>query len=75
MSEFIVIHGAYLKFTSPGSEAFRQLLLGTGDKTIMETNPTDRIWGIGMSKAVAVESIQDQSAWGSNLLGKVLMAV
>ena len=49
-------------------------LLDTGDTIIAEASPSDRIWGIGLSK----DDIRalDESQWqGKNLLGRVLMKV
>lgn len=50
----------------------RKLLLDTGDATIAEASPTDKIWGIGVDK----ETGKDITKWkGTNLLGKSLMRV
>lgn len=49
-------------------------LLATGDKTLAEASPRDRIWGIGMG--IRDTNLQNPDAWrGTNLLGKALMAV
>ena len=49
-------------------------LLATGNKTIVEASPLDKIWGIGMD--TNHPDIEDESKWqGLNLLGKVLMDV
>lgn len=58
------------KFADP---ELRQILLGTGDRIIVEASPYDRIWGVGLS-----ENDDDLYAgnWkGQNLLGKALMEV
>ena len=53
---------------------YKEFLLGTGDKTLVEASPYDRIWGIGMK--ANEEGIEDEANWkGHNLLGKVLMDV
>lgn len=63
----------------PGREAeegagstIRELLLGTGEREIVEASPMDRVWGIGFGAARA-GSVRGR--WGLNLLGKALMAV
>jgi ribA/ribD-fused uncharacterized protein len=68
--EDIMKKGLFLKFSQ--NEYFRQLLLDTGDATIVEAAPRDRIWGVG----VGVDKAKDPKNWkGQNLLGKSLMAV
>jgi hypothetical protein len=52
----------------------RELLLSTGDKTIVEASPSDTIWGIGIHWSD--DRVLDESKWrGKNLLGKALMEV
>lgn len=52
----------------------KQMLLGTGDKEIVEASPYDKIWGIGMSETDPDRF--DKSKWrGTNWLGEVLMLV
>lgn len=55
------------------NQTAREILLGTGDRTIVEASPHDRIWGIGYSAKAAADIPEHQ--WGSNLLGKALMQV
>jgi len=62
-------------------EKFRQnpklaeLLLDTGDMTIVEASPTDQIWGIGIGMDSPNLS-GDRFTWrGTNWLGEVLMRV
>ena len=44
----------------------------TGTFTLAEANPSDRIWGIGIS----VEQAENEQKWtGHNLLGEALMSV
>lgn len=51
-----------------------EILMSTGDKTIVEASATDRIWGIGL--APEDDKVLDENNWeGQNLLGKVLMEV
>jgi ribA/ribD-fused uncharacterized protein len=50
----------------------KNILLNTGDKMIIEANPKDTRWGIGLS--AEDDRVLDESQWqGENLLGKVLM--
>lgn len=52
----------------------KELLLSTGDKTIVEASPYDNIWGIGIHWND--DNCLDESKWkGQNLLGKALMEV
>lgn len=52
----------------------KNILLNTGDKMIIEANPKDTRWGIGLS--AEDDRVLDESQWqGENLLGKVLMEV
>ncbi len=68
-----VVYTANLaRFTQNADE--RQLLLDTGEKTIVEASPRDRIWGIGL--APDDTRAQDPSQWqGTNWLGIALMQV
>jgi hypothetical protein len=52
----------------------KDMLLSTGNKTIVEASPQDRIWGIGLYWNN--DDCLDETKWrGMNLLGKVLMEV
>ena len=62
----------YCKFTQ--NESLKEILLSTGDKTIVEASPYDKIWGIGLHWKD--DDVLDEHKWkGMNLLGKVLMHV
>jgi len=64
----IVERGSYLKF-SHNPELARDLV-ATGDLTLVEAAPRDRIWGIGLS---IKEALKKRESWrGLNLLGKAL---
>lgn len=67
----IVTAGNFAKF-GQNPEA-RAILLATGEKTLVEASPFDRIWGIGLRADDA--RVYDPRQWrGLNLLGKALMA-
>ncbi|KAI4837003.1 hypothetical protein E4T44_08315 [Aureobasidium sp. EXF-8845] len=67
----IVERGNYLKFTQ--NENFKQRLLGTGDKLLVEASEDDDIWSIGHKASDAKKVSRDE--WGQNLLGIALMNV
>jgi|SRR5579872_10861 len=67
-----VVQGNYLKFSQNSS--FLSRLKATGNKTLAEASPTDKIWGIGLSKEEAVD-INPIDWPGQNLLGLALMRV
>jgi predicted NAD-dependent protein-ADP-ribosyltransferase YbiA (DUF1768 family) len=52
--------------------SFREALLRTGDRELVEVSPFDRIWGIGFGAANAE---RNRARWGQNLLGQALMEV
>lgn len=49
------------------------LLLGTGERELVEASPFDRVWGIGFREKDVIKAGRDR--WGQNLLGKALMEV
>ena len=52
----------------------KNILLNTDDKMIIEANPRDTRWAIGLS--AEDDRVLDESQWqGENLLGKVLMQI
>lgn len=52
----------------------KEILLSTGNKTIVEASPVDTIWGIGLHWEN--DDCLDEGKWrGMNLLGKALMEV
>jgi ribA/ribD-fused uncharacterized protein len=66
----IMLKANLLKFKA--NKEIKKILLATDNKRIFEASPSDRIWGIGY----AVEDVPaDESLFGLNLLGKVLMEV
>lgn len=68
----IVLRGNYYKYSQ--NDSLSKVLLNTGDKTIAEASPYDKIWGIGL--ACNDKNALDISKWkGTNKLGKVLMDV
>lgn len=65
---------AALQAKFSGDENMKQALMATGDTTIAEASPRDRVWGIGMG--ASNPDAQDPSKFkGTNLLGKCLMQV
>lgn len=71
-NERILKNGLYLKFTQ--NPQLLTKLLNTKDATIVEANPYDQTYGVGLT--AFDPNIQDPSKWrGKNLMGKALMAV
>ena len=71
-NERILKNGLYLKFTQ--NPHLLNKLLNTKGATIVEANPYDQTYGVGL--AAFDPNIQDPSKWqGKNLMGKALMAV
>ncbi|AZA52698.1 NADAR family protein [Chryseobacterium sp. G0201] len=68
----IVKQGNFLKFSQ--NEKFKDFLLSTNDKILVEASPYDTIWGIGMLETDP--KAENPSQWdGENLLGFALMEV
>jgi len=68
----IVFEGNIHKFNQ--SRNLGELLLKTQNKILVEANPNDKIWGVGMS--VEHSDIDNISLWeGQNLYGFILMDV
>jgi ribA/ribD-fused uncharacterized protein len=68
----IVVQGNLAKFSQ--NEPFKEFLLNTKNKTIVEASPDDRIWGIGI--AADHPDAKNPRRWaGLNLLGFALMEV
>ena len=68
----IVKHGNFLKFSQ--NEKFKEFLLSTNDKILVEASPYDTIWGIGMLETD--KKAENPLLWnGENLLGFALMEV
>eukprot|EP00475_Leptophrys_vorax_P035270 TRINITY_DN5797_c0_g2_i1.p1 TRINITY_DN5797_c0_g2~~TRINITY_DN5797_c0_g2_i1.p1 ORF type:complete len:178 (-),score=50.76 TRINITY_DN5797_c0_g2_i1:28-561(-) len=66
----MVVQGNIAKFQQ--NPDMLQELLSTGDKTLVEASPVDKIWGIGMSAKDA--HVVNPAKWkGQNLLGKAIM--
>ncbi|KAK6429442.1 hypothetical protein LTR95_014414 [Oleoguttula sp. CCFEE 5521] len=69
----IVEEGNYHKFTKGKSSAdMAKLLLATGERELVESSPSDRIWGVGYHADNATKNRHD---WGENRLGKAMMVV
>ncbi|MFP3592099.1 NADAR family protein [Chryseobacterium sp. SIMBA_038] len=68
----IVKRGNLLKFSQ--NQKFKDFLLSTNDKFLVEASPYDTIWGIGMLETDP--KAQNPLQWnGENLLGFALMEV
>jgi len=68
----IVTDGNLLKFS--GNLELRAKLLSTGSAILVEANPKDFVWGVGLPKNDI--RLEDPYAWkGKNLLGFALMEV
>ncbi|AZA81351.1 DUF1768 domain-containing protein [Chryseobacterium lactis] len=68
----IVKNGNLLKFSQ--NQKFKDFLLSTGDKILVEASPYDKIWGIGMLETDT--RADNPLLWnGENLLGFALMEV
>ncbi|MGI9653045.1 NADAR family protein [Chryseobacterium sp. RLHN22] len=66
----IVKQGNLLKFSQ--NEKFKEFLLSTNDKILVEASPYDKIWGIGMLETDT--RAENPLLWnGENLLGFALM--
>ncbi len=64
-----VYKGNYEKFTQ-NKELLKQLM-NTGNTTLVEASPYDKIWGIGMDEETARKT--PESKWnGTNWLGEIL---
>lgn len=68
----IVKQGNLLKFSQ--NKKYKDFLLSTGDKILVEASPYDTIWGIGMLETDS--RAENPLLWnGENLLGFALMEV
>lgn len=68
----IVVEGNRHKFSQ--HDAFKEFLLSTGRRVIVEASPVDAVWGIGLAQNS--EQAKDPHHWrGQNLLGFALMQV
>jgi len=68
----IVVRGNVAKFSQ--SEKLLRALRETGERTLVEASPFDRIWGIGLRGDDP--RVEDPAQWqGENLLGVALMDV
>lgn len=63
----IVFLGNLAKFEQ--NQQARAKLLETGNRSLVEASPYDKIWGIGYTEKDALEN---KDNWGSNLLGVAL---
>lgn len=66
----VVERANFSKFSQ--DKRLKEILLGTGDKEIVETSPNDKVWGIGYDTEHALDN---KDKWGENKLGKALMRV
>ena len=68
----IVVNANRLKFNQ--NPDLMKRLLATGNRTIVEASPYDKIWGIGLRASDAIK-IPEEEWPGENLLGRALMVV
>jgi ribA/ribD-fused uncharacterized protein len=68
----IVFKGNMAKFSQ--NKDLKEKLLATGDKTLVEASPYDKVWGIGLS-ANDPNATKPGNWKGTNWLGEVLMRV
>ena len=68
----IVVRGNIAKFSQ--NEHLKQVLLGTGQRRLVEASPLDRIWGIGLA-ADHPDAYMIERWQGLNLLGDALEIV
>jgi ribA/ribD-fused uncharacterized protein len=67
-----VYAGNWAKFIQ--NNGLRKKLLATKNSTLVEANPKDIIWGVGLSENDP--NIANPNCWrGQNLLGEILMQV
>lgn len=68
----IAKQGNYLKFSQ--NDALKQFLITTGNTIIVEANPSDKVWGIGLTEDESIA--KNPNNWeGQNLFGFTLMEV
>jgi len=68
----IVYKGSWAKYSQ--NNTFKQVLLDTGSRIIVEASPYDKVWGIGLSEDDP--RALDHKQWqGTNWLGQVLIDV
>ncbi|KAL8993786.1 MAG: hypothetical protein Q9188_007238 [Gyalolechia gomerana] len=71
--EKIVEEGNWNKFcNSKQGTKLINMLVGTGERELVEASPFDTIWGVGYG---ANKADANRDRWGENLLGKALMRV
>lgn len=59
------------------NEALRKLLIATGNMPILEANPRDKVWGVGIAKddPLLCEWSEGDTRFGKNRMGRVLMSI
>jgi ribA/ribD-fused uncharacterized protein len=72
IKEQIMYDVVYTKFSS--SPTLSAQLISTGNKTLVEASPFDKIWGVGLGEN-DIKILNEKNWQGQNLLGKVLMNV
>ena len=63
--------GVSAKFTQ--NKNLKNLLINTDNNYLVEASPSDKFWGVGLS--YNSKDIINQSLWGQNQLGRILMKV
>ena len=76
----VVRQGNLRKFGDERNKDLREVLVGTGERVIVEASPDDRSWGIGFDAETAAKMVEGEGReaerdWGRNKLGEALIWV
>lgn len=72
----IVTRGNLFKFDAIQNKSLHDILLATGDATLVEASPWDKVWGVGIGADACIRLIDaGKKLPGKNLLGECIMDV